>query len=138
MTVGDDVFIIGGQDLSVYKLSGGNWSEFSNLQTPRYHHMCSVLNGTIYVMGGFDGVNCLTSVELLTPGSNEWVAGPTLRGHVAWGQPLLHNNTVFVMAGQGTYGISNTDIYRLNGDNWEIEEVSLSSPGRSVFPAPLL
>ena len=83
VTVGSDVFVIGGlirnggssAVSTVYKLSDGIWTIFSSIKTPRRKHMCSVLNGTIYVMGGvgYPVSGYFSSVEMLTPASNDWV-----------------------------------------------------------------
>jgi len=149
VTVDSDVYVIGGYNngavSTVYKLSDGAWYEFSSLKTHRYGHMCSVLGGTIYVMGGYDGDNdgyddhnYLNSVELLHPGSDEWVPGPTLPGAVYRGQSVIHDNTLYVLGGRSYSDVDNTAIYRLDGDHWVTEEASLDSPRRIVFPAPLL
>ena len=142
VTVDREVFVIGGYNngavSTVYKLSDGNWSEVSSLKTPREDHMCSVLNGIIYVMGGYDGDNDVSSVELLHPGSDEWVPGPTLPVAVSSGQSVIHHNTLYVIGGKSSADVISTAIYRLDGDNWVTEEASLDSPRRIVFPAPLL
>ena len=92
-------------------------------------------------MGGKDvgGNNILTSVEMLHPGSYEWVEGPPLPGALWNGQSVVYSNTVFVIGGlsSGGVSVSNTKIYRLASDHWVTEEVSLDFPQRTVFPAPL-
>ena len=91
-------------------------------------------------MGGKDigGNNILTSVEMLHPGSNEWVEGPPLPGALWNGQSVVYSNTVFVMGGLSSGGVSNTKIYRLASDHWVTEAVSLDFRNRVVFPAPLI
>ena len=59
-----------------------------------------------------------SSVEMLTPGSNDWVAGPPLPGPVERGQSVIHNDTIVVVGGNSYLGVVNTGIYRLDGDNW--------------------
>ena len=94
VTVGNEVFVIGGLNgdgpvSTVYKLSHGIWFKFSSLKTRRWGHMCSVLDGTIYVMVGVG--NYLNSTELLRHGSNEWVPGPPLPGPVYHGQSVIQD-----------------------------------------------
>ena len=91
-------------------------------------------------MGGKDvgGNKILTSLEMLHPGSNEWVEGPPLPGAVWNGQSVVYGNTVFVLRGLSSGGVSNTKIYRLARDHWVTEEVSLDFPYRYVFPDPLI
>ena len=142
VTVGKSMFVIEGYGRyslvsRVYKLKDGAWFEFSSLKIARDYHMCSVLDGIIYVMGGWYNHTFLTSVEMLHPGSNEWVEGPPLPGAVWNGQSVVYSNTVFVVGGLSSVGVSNTKIYRLASDHWVTEEVSLDFPQRAVFPAPL-
>jgi len=141
VTVGSEVFVIGGADVytlsTVYKLSGGTWSVLPSIKTARWGHMCSVLDNVIYVMGGHGYGNYLTSVETLLPGSNDWVEGPPLPGAVDFGQSVVFRDTVFVMGGYSSYGVSNTNIYQLSADQW-VTVASLDFPVRHVFPAPLI
>jgi len=145
VTVGSEVFVIGGYKRydplsTVYKLSGGTWSVLPSIKTAREGHMCSVLDNVIYVMGGSDGYNCLTSVEMLLPGSNDWVEGPPLPGAVGGGQSVVYRDAVFVMGGHSSNNpsVSNTNIYKLAGDQWMPVASFDFPPDRHVFPAPLI
>ena len=148
VTVGSEVFVIGGYNSdngsdalsTVYKLSGGTWSVFASIKTARSGHMCSVLDNVIYVMGGMDyDSNYHTSVEILLPGSNDWVEGPPLPRGVGGGQSVVYRDAVFVMGGSSSYNpsVSNTNIYKLAGDQW-VTEARFDFPDRYVFPAPLI
>ena len=125
----------------MYKLSGGTWTVFPSIKTARAGHMCSVLDNVIYVMGGSDGSHYyLSSVEILLPGSNDWVEGPPLPGAVGGGQSVVYRDAVFVMGGHSSKNpsVSNTNIYKLAGDQWMTVASFDFPPDRHVFPAPLI
>ena len=63
--------------------------------TKRYGAACAVLDGRLYVAGGHDGTNALSSVERYSPSSNTWEAlqamGRAARRHAreAWSWELI-------------------------------------------------
>ena len=148
VTVGEDVFLIGGLNgksaaSAVYKLSNGIVTKYHSIKTPRYRHMCAVLGGHVVVISGrSEGGRHLNSVEVLTPGSDDWVEGPALPENVEQGQSVVFNNSLYVLGGRssGSGDGINYKIYRLDsvGGQWVTEDVSFGFPARFVFPAPLL
>ncbi|XP_062248442.1 kelch repeat and BTB domain-containing protein 12-like isoform X1 [Platichthys flesus] len=66
--------------------SKDRWTECSRMKYSRYRCGTAVLNGEIYVLGGIgcDGADrgqsrcCLSSVEIYSPDTDTWRAGPTL------------------------------------------------------------
>eukprot|EP00966_Prymnesium_polylepis_P233772 5407345-Prymnesium_polylepis.1 len=44
----------------------------------RYSAASAVVGGKIYVSGGFDGINCLSSVEVYDPARSVWEAAPPM------------------------------------------------------------
>ena len=142
VTVGSDVFVIGGYSESsysivstVYKLSGGIWTQFSSIKTPREYPMCSVMGDQIFVISGKDEYyNDLRSVEVLTPDSDVWVDGPSLPEDFDSGisQSVVFRDSLYVF----DFG----KVYRLdNGANeWITVKVGFFSSTRYIFPAPLL
>ena len=139
VTVGSEVFVIGGENLdndalsTVYKLSDGTWSEFSSIKTPRSKPMCSVMGGKIFVISGKDDYyNDLRSVEVLTPGSDAWVEGPSLPEDVSPSHSVVFKDSLYVF----DFG----KVYKLDdgADQWITVKVGFFSSTRYVFPAPLL
>jgi N-acetylneuraminic acid mutarotase len=43
------------------------------MSTARYASAAAVVDGKLYVMGGYDGQNRLSSVEQYNPAKDEWV-----------------------------------------------------------------
>merc|ERR1719308_714512 len=79
VSVGDTVYIVGGSTGSditgdTYKLSMSTrqWVKQSSLNTPRSVHGCAAWDGGVIVVGVYNGVGVLSSVEKFNPVSNKW------------------------------------------------------------------
>lgn len=55
-----------------YNASLNKWIQVEYLNTGRWRHKMAVSEGKVYVMGGFDGVQRLSSVEAYDPFHNTW------------------------------------------------------------------
>ncbi len=55
-----------------------DWEEMAPLITARSDHSAVVLNGKIYVLGGWDGDNSLATMEIYDPVTNQWSSGPAM------------------------------------------------------------
>ena len=68
--------IAGGKETQheVWKYSGtlDKWIQIEPLATGRWRHKMAVHGGKVYVLGGFDGVQRLSSVEAYDPFHNRW------------------------------------------------------------------
>jgi len=51
---------------------GRRWRPLSSMSTPRSSHTCEVMDGLIYVVGGGDGKDWLSSAEVYDPKKNSW------------------------------------------------------------------
>lgn len=75
-----DVFFffvtVGGKETQhdVWKYNGAldKWIQVEPLSVGRWRHKMAVQNGKVYVLGGFDGTQRLTSVEAYDPFHNRW------------------------------------------------------------------
>ena len=131
VTLSGIIFVIGGYDglrvlSDVFKLSNGVWSKHSSLNTPRFRHMCAVLDDSVLVIGGsYDGYTSLSSVEVLTSGSTGWVEGPSLPTEVYRGQVVEYDNSLYVLGGYSLSSGDNNKVYRLNSaaDLWTAEDL---------------
>ena len=95
--------------------------------------MCSVMGGKIFVIGGEDEYShALRSVEVLAPGSNAWVEGPSLPDDISNSHSVVFKDSLYVF----DFG----QVYRLDSgaDQWITVKVGFFSNSRFVFPAPLL
>lgn len=51
---------------------GRRWKQLASMSTPRSSHTCEVMDGLIYVVGGGDGKDWLSSAEVYDPKKNVW------------------------------------------------------------------
>jgi hypothetical protein len=66
-----------------------------NMQTPRYSASTANFNDYFYVIGGYDGNNNLSSVEIYEPNMNQWSFGPTLPEASRGGASIVFNNELY-------------------------------------------
>jgi N-acetylneuraminic acid mutarotase len=109
---------------------GGVWQELAPMPTARQELATAVLNGKIYVIGGYDkDGNSTDTVEVYNPNTNTWASAhpiPTAQNH----------NSAAVAAGQlySFGGASNrTYVYDPLGDSWS--EVAMMNYGHASTPA---
>jgi len=85
IALGDRIYCIGGiggkggtyeQRLSSMECldmtDKSRWKCLPSMSTPRSSHTCEVMDGLIYVVGGGDGADWLSSAEVFDPEKNEW------------------------------------------------------------------
>ena len=118
----DNTLVVTGGDWSTacYKYSPRNdvWAELPSLQEGRSYHGCVWHGGAIYVVGGFNGNNHLSSVEMLSmEGSRaQWSRLPSLpRPHY---HPLVvsANNQLWVVGG---YQLTNVCMLESTQGAWQ-------------------
>ena len=73
------------------------WDEAAPLQTARHMHAATVLDGKIYVIGGHDGNDYLTSVEVYDPTTNSWSYGTRLPEATAGAVAATVDGRIFVV-----------------------------------------
>jgi N-acetylneuraminic acid mutarotase len=69
------LYVAGGQGSSVlemYDPATNRWSTRAGMSVARHGPVAAVINGLLYVVGGFDGGNYLASAEAYDPGTNTW------------------------------------------------------------------
>ncbi|XP_067219965.1 kelch-like protein 6 isoform X2 [Chanodichthys erythropterus] len=76
VTFRNEVYISGGKetlhDVWKYNASLNKWIQIEFLGTGRWRHKMAVVGGKVYVLGGFDGTQRLSSVETYDPFHNCW------------------------------------------------------------------
>ena len=66
------------------------WEAVAPLATARAGHGVAALDGKLYVAGGYDGSNYLSSVEMYDPAENAWEeVAPLLTARSAHGIAVL-------------------------------------------------
>jgi len=73
------------------------WEDVTPLNTARYLHASVVLNGQIYTIGGHDGNNSLSSMEVYNPGSNSWRYGKSLPAAVSYHTAEVVDGKIYVV-----------------------------------------
>ena len=111
--------MLGGQlsnsvSANVYSMEvdGSTWKKLQPMNVPRYLHTCSVYNGQIYAMGGWE----ISSVEIYQPATNTWRMGPQLPSALDDGLSFVHDQVLYIIYTGG-------DVYKLTGTDtsasWE-------------------
>ena len=75
------------------------------LTAPRSGHSACLLDGKIYVAGGFNRNGLLGSTEIYDPASDQWVPGPSLNHVRENHQCFVLNGRIHVVGGYGTGGV---------------------------------
>ena len=118
-----------------YDPATGTWSPTGSLGTERYNHTATLLlNGTVLVAGGHNGVGStgdLTSAELYDPVAGTWSTTGSLstarERHTA---TLLPNGKVLVAAGLNPTDLTSAELYDPAAGTWA-STGSLSTARRS-------
>ena len=127
--IGDEIFVIGGFDISgnpldvveVYNVKDDSWKSTASLPKPLHHTAAASYDGKIYVTGGFITAKWIPSNQLFIydPTKNQWSEGkpmPTPRGALT---TLFVNGTLYALGGQDEEGILNTnEAYDPIADSW--------------------
>ena len=97
-----------------------NGVEKAKMPTPRYAYTSNVVNGKIYVIGGYNDDNTVFKVvEEYDPATDKWTtkASPPT-GHAAAASCVI-NNIIYVFGGdRGYQWIPNVDAYNPATDTW--------------------
>lgn len=80
--VSNGLVAVGGKETQhdVWKYNGAldKWIQIEPLSTGRWRHKMAVHCGKVYALGGFDGVQRLSSVEAYDPFHNRWMQVNTI------------------------------------------------------------
>ena len=115
--IGDDIYVIGGFDLSgdtldvveVYNVKNNSWKSIVPLPQGLNHAAAASYDGKIYVVGGSISSEWIPSNQLFIydPVKNQWTEGnpmPTPRGAL---NALFVNGTLYAIGGRDNAGVSN-------------------------------
>ena len=114
VVVGNNIYAIGGRIfggpfagnnptacVEKYDIDKATWTMVEKLPGPRSDLAAAVKGNKIYVFGGYDGTNILSSVMMYDPNKDKWFDGfapiPTLRG--AFYAVGMKGQTVYVIGG---------------------------------------
>jgi N-acetylneuraminic acid mutarotase len=128
------LYVIGGRGTSdgnypkayaiveAYDPASNLWTTKAAMPTPRFGAAAGVVNGIVYVAGGYGaGGALLSTVEAYNPATNTWTtrrAMPTSRTYAAAG---VLNDILYVAGGEGTNGfetMGTLEAYDPTSDTW--------------------
>lgn len=132
-----------GQALStgfIYNISADIWSSSSAvpaLPTPRVSHAAAVVFDAVYLLGGYDGTNVLSSVDRYDAVSNSFTSSPhSMLQARSYFPAVSYNHRIYAMGGtsvfrsvaQGNYGpMSSVEVYSPVTDSWVARASMLDS-----------
>ena len=118
------------------------WKEATSLNIPRAGAATVIYNNVIYVLGGVDGRNFLTSTEYakIQPNGSlsEWRMGPELPTERGFTSAVVHDGYIYVVGGgngpNGQHLLRSTERAKINDDGtlaqWETEVTKTVMPRR--------
>ncbi|KAL2097896.1 hypothetical protein ACEWY4_007103 [Coilia grayii] len=129
VTFRNEVYITGGKETQheawKYNASLNKWIQIEYMTHGRWRHKMAVVGGKVYVLGGFDGVQRLKSVEAYDPFHNCWTETAPLTLCVSSFSAASYEKCIFVIGG-GPNGKLATD--SMQCFNSSTNEWSLKSP----------
>ncbi|XP_077435564.1 kelch-like protein 6 [Vanacampus margaritifer] len=125
-TFRNELYISGGKETqtNVWKYNGAldKWIPIEPLIIGRWRHKMAVHGGRVYVLGGFDGVRRLDSVEAYDPFHNRWTQVAPLAVGVSSFAAASFDRWIYVIGG-GPNGKLATDLvqcWKPGTDIWEL------------------
>ena len=62
----------------MYDPQADAWTQLASMGTARRNHASAVVGGKLYVFGGWDANQRLSTAEVYDPASDSWAQGPSL------------------------------------------------------------
>ncbi|XP_017200146.2 kelch-like protein 35 isoform X1 [Oryctolagus cuniculus] len=122
----NDVYVSGGhinsRDVWMFSSHLHTWIKVASLHKGRWRHKMAVVQGQLFAVGGFDGLQRLRSVERYDPFSNTWAAAAPLPEAVSSAAVAPCAGQLYVIGGAGQDGV-NTDkvqCFDLREDRWSL------------------
>lgn len=109
----------GGSTVEVYDPVEDSWRLAESMSTTRSRVAVAVLQGKLYAIGGYNGLERLAVVEVFEPEVRKWRRVAAIsRPRSALGSAVL-NNKLYVCGGYDGYASSDTvEVYDPNADKW--------------------
>uniref|UniRef100_A0A8D3B691 BTB domain-containing protein n=1 Tax=Scophthalmus maximus TaxID=52904 RepID=A0A8D3B691_SCOMX len=126
ITFRNELYISGGKETQhdVWKYNGAldKWIQIEPLSTARWRHKMAVNAGKVYVLGGFDGVQRLASVEAYDPFHNRWTQVTPLAEGVSSFAAASFDRWIYVIGGgpNGKLATDKVQRWEPGTDSWEL------------------
>ncbi|KAB0397580.1 hypothetical protein E2I00_016937 [Balaenoptera physalus] len=125
-TLRNDIYVSGGhinsRDVWMFSSHLHTWIKVASLHKGRWRHKMAVVQGQLFVVGGFDGLQRLCSVERYDPFSNTWAAAAPLPEAVSSAAVAPCAGRLYVMGGAGRDGVSTNKVqcFDPKEDRWSL------------------
>ena len=120
-------------------MEADTWNIVASMKEARYFHTCVEFQGEVFVFGGSSpNLDILASVEIYNPILNLWRKGPDLPTALDLPQAFVHNDMIYVLAGEGLTA-TNHKIFYLSGPEyniWDVLSVDLVWGSERFFTNP--
>lgn len=126
VTFRNEVYISGGKETQseVWKYNGAldKWIQIESLSVARWRHKMAVHQGKVYVIGGFDGNQRLSSVEAYDPFHNRWTQVTPLAEGVSSFAAAGFDRWIYVIGGgpNGKLATDKVQCWEPGMDSWEV------------------
>ncbi|XP_078521598.1 kelch-like protein 6 isoform X1 [Lissotriton helveticus] len=126
ITFKNEVYISGGKetqhDVWKYNASINKWIQVEYLNFGRWRHKMAVLGGRLYVIGGFDGIQRVNSVEIYDPFHNCWTEAAPLAFNVSSFAAASYEKKLYVIGGgpNGKLATDKTQCYDPSVNKWTV------------------
>ncbi|KAM7407336.1 hypothetical protein PAMA_003182 [Pampus argenteus] len=126
ITFRNELYISGGKETQqdVWKYNGAldKWMQIEPLTTGRWRHKMAVHGGKVYALGGFDGVQRLTSVEAYDPFHNRWTQVTPLVVGVSSFAAASFDRWIYVIGGgpNGKLATDKVQCWEPGTSSWEL------------------
>ncbi|MFS1514157.1 M56 family metallopeptidase [Chengkuizengella sp. SCS-71B] len=110
-------------NLEVYNPQTNTWTPLASMNQARGHHHAEVINGKLYVMGGFgnqEDYNVLSSVEMYDPQTDTWTQLTSMNEARFRFETEVIDGKIYAIGGRGDYTLSSTEVYDPQTDTWTL------------------
>lgn len=112
-------FIIGTFSSNVFAERINEWTIKPPMLTPRYEHQVAEFNGKIYVIGGINGLQYLSSVEEYDPITDTWTTKAPMNNARAYFRLAIINGKIYAVGGSNLAGpLNSIEEYDPISDTW--------------------
>ncbi|XP_019582021.1 kelch-like protein 35 isoform X1 [Rhinolophus sinicus] len=122
----NDIYISGGhinsRDVWMFSSHLHTWIKVASLHKGRWRHKMAVVQGQLFAVGGFDGLQRLRSVERYDPFCNTWAAAAPLPEAVSSAAVAACAGQLYVIGGAGQDGVSTDKVqcFDPKKDRWSL------------------
>ncbi|XP_033005843.1 kelch-like protein 6 [Lacerta agilis] len=126
-TLKNEVYISGGKETQhevwKYNSSINKWIQIEYLNVGRWRHKMAVLGGKVYVIGGYDGIQRINSVETYDSFHNCWSEAAPLMVNVSSFGAASYKKKLYVIGGgpNGKLATDKTQCYDPATNNWTLK-----------------